>query len=137
MDFARLATANRACWAAFGLLQLKFHFLHCAGTSHNGAVDESILAHRRAGATALGMVTNADPRLRTVDFGAGEGMTATEMAKAFPEELARFRSQPATCPLPGGESGTAAADRAWRGLDDIRESETDTVLVVMHSTLVC
>jgi broad specificity phosphatase PhoE len=86
-------------------------------------------------AAALGMVTNVDPRLREVDFGAGEGMTATEMAKAFPEKLARFRSQPATCPLPGGESGTAAADRAWQALDDIRKSETDTVLVVMHSTL--
>jgi broad specificity phosphatase PhoE len=85
--------------------------------------------------TALNLTTVIDPRLREVHFGAAEGMTTSEMDDAFPDDLRRFRARPASSPLPGGESGRAAARRAWTALEEIAASHDATVLVVMHSTL--
>jgi broad specificity phosphatase PhoE len=88
-------------------------------------------------AAALGLETRIDPRLREVDFGAGEGMTTLEMDLVFSAELAAFRARPASVPLPLGERGLDAVDRAWPALEEIASSGADSsrALVVMHSTL--
>ncbi|MES2093524.1 MAG: histidine phosphatase family protein [Actinomycetota bacterium] len=87
-------------------------------------------------ALALGLPVTIDPALREVDFGLGEGLTSAEMAAAFPDEAARFVARPATSPLPAGESGVDAAERAWGALERIVAQHPDgSVLVVMHSTL--
>jgi broad specificity phosphatase PhoE len=58
------------------------------------------------------------------------------MVASFPDVAARFVAQPATTPLPGGESGVDAATRAWGALQRIvAQHPAGTVLVVMHSTL--
>jgi probable phosphoglycerate mutase len=87
-------------------------------------------------AEALGLPLSTDERLCEVDFGAGEGLTRTEMAERFPEALAAFLAAPARNPLPSGEPGTAAIDRARPALDALVAEHPDgRVLVVMHSTL--
>lgn len=87
-------------------------------------------------ATALGLTISIDPALREVDFGQGEGLTSAEMRASFPDDAAQFVAHPATSPLPGGESGVDATDRAWSALERIvAERPNGTVLVVMHSTL--
>jgi len=87
-------------------------------------------------ATALGIPLTIDPALREVHFGRGEGLTSAEMRTAFPVEAARFVANPGTVPLPEGESGEAAVERAWGALERIVARYPDgTVLVVMHSTL--
>ncbi|MFD1827245.1 histidine phosphatase family protein [Mumia zhuanghuii] len=87
-------------------------------------------------ADTLGVPLQTDPRLREVDFGAGEGLTRTEMAERFPEALAAFLAAPARHPLPSGEAGTAAINRARPALDALVTDHPDgKVLVVMHSTL--
>jgi L-rhamnose isomerase/sugar isomerase len=87
-------------------------------------------------ATALGLPISVDAALREVNFGRGEGLTSAEMRVSFPEETARFVEHPGTSPLPGGESGVDAAERAWGALERIvAQHPTGTVLVVMHSTL--
>lgn len=87
-------------------------------------------------ATALGLTISIDSALREVDFGQGEGLTSSEMRASFPDVAAQFVAHPATSPLPGGESGADATDRAWSSLERIvAECPNGTVLVVMHSTL--
>lgn len=83
-------------------------------------------------AEALGLDLEVDPRLREVDFGRGEGMTAAEMDAAFPEERRRFTDAPASSPLPGGEAGADAVARAAAVLAGLDGGE---VLVVAHTTL--
>ncbi|WP_104191661.1 histidine phosphatase family protein [Cryobacterium sp. Y82] len=86
-------------------------------------------------ADALGLTVRIDPRIREVDFGQGEGLTSAEMREAFPEAAKNFQRRPGHCPLPGGESGVAAVDRAWPALEQIADGHDGPVLVVMHSTL--
>jgi broad specificity phosphatase PhoE len=110
-----------------------------AGVSNIAAVYSSDLS--RAVLTAepasmvLGLSTVIDPRLREVHFGAAEGMTTSEMEDSFPDDLRRFRTRPASSPLPGAENGRAAVRRAWNALEEIAAKHDATVLVVMHSTL--
>ncbi|MDJ0378791.1 histidine phosphatase family protein [Cryobacterium sp. PH31-L1] len=86
-------------------------------------------------ANALALPLRVDPRLREVDFGQGEGLTTAEMRYAFPDAVADFQLRPGQSPLPGGESGIDAVDRAWPALEHIGARNDGPVLVVMHSTL--
>lgn len=90
----------------------------------------------RPSADVTGLPLRTDPRLRELDFGDGEGLTAAEMGERFPDALAAFRADPAAHPLPGGESPAAAVERAGAALREIRAELPDgRVLVVGHSTL--
>ncbi|RLU81317.1 histidine phosphatase family protein [Streptomyces griseocarneus] len=87
-------------------------------------------------ATALELPLRVDERLTEVDFGRGEGLTRTEMAEAFPVELAAFLDDPVAHHLPGGEDPAAAAARAVACLTETaRDLPGGRVLVVAHSTL--
>lgn len=87
-------------------------------------------------ARALGVPLHRDARIREVDFGRGEGLTATEMKRVFPDALEEFYRRPGHSPLPDGEAGTDAIDRAWPALRAVAHAhENSSVLVVMHSTL--
>lgn len=86
-------------------------------------------------ADALALPLHLEPRLREVDFGRGEGLTTAEMREAFPRDVDEFQLRPGQSPLPGGESGIAAVDRAWPSLEEIAARHDGAVLVVMHSTL--
>ncbi|ARZ72465.1 MULTISPECIES: histidine phosphatase family protein [Streptomyces] len=90
----------------------------------------------RPTAAALGLPLHVDERLTEVDFGRGEGLTRTEMAEAFPDELAAFLDDPVAHHLPGGEDPAAAAARAVACLTETaRDLPGGRVLVVAHSTL--
>lgn len=88
----------------------------------------------RHSAEAAGVPLEVDPRLREVDFGRGEGLTASEMLRDFPSERAAFERSPATSPLPGGEAGRVAVERAGPMLVELAASGS-TALVVAHTTL--
>lgn len=88
-------------------------------------------------ATASGVALRVDTRLRELDFGAGEGLTASEMGEQFPEALHAFRADPVSDHLPGGEDPTAAADRFVACLRQIEATHPDgRVLVVAHTTAI-
>ena len=58
------------------------------------------------------------------------------MAAAFPAAYGAFLSNPASSPLPGGESGQGAIERAMPALDEIVARHAGgRVLIVGHSTL--
>lgn len=88
----------------------------------------------RLSADARGVELEVDARLREVDFGQGEGMTTEEMREAFGAERSAFERAPASSPLPGGESGAAAVERAGRVLVELAASGVEC-LVVAHTTL--
>jgi broad specificity phosphatase PhoE len=78
-----------------------------------------------------------DERLRELDFGAAEGMTAPDMEKALPEALRDFRNDPVAHHLPGGEDPVAAAQRFIACLDAIcADHREGRVLVVAHTTVI-
>ncbi|MFZ7089148.1 histidine phosphatase family protein [Curtobacterium sp. RRHDQ10] len=82
-----------------------------------------------------GLPISVDRRLREVDFGQAEGMTGREMEAQFPEARAAFLREPATRPLPGGETGIDAAKRVTVALTEMAAEQAGPVLVVGHSTV--
>ena len=87
-------------------------------------------------AEAAGVHLSIDSRLIEIDWGQGEGLTRVEMAAAFPAAYESFVANPASSPLPDGESGQAAIERVMPALDEIvHRYPGGRVLVVGHSTL--
>lgn len=116
-----------------------------AATAGLSGVWASTLSRSRitaaAGAAAAGVKLAVDVRLREVDFGKGEGLTAAEMRELFPEARAAFEADPGANPLPGGEDPALAADRFVAALRDIAATVSSTgpgerVLVVAHTTAI-
>jgi broad specificity phosphatase PhoE len=88
-------------------------------------------------ARAAGIEPRIDERLREIDFGQIEGKTMAEAEQLFPKEIRRFKADPATYPMPGGEDPHQAARRAVSALRDIASAyPQERVLVVAHNTLI-
>ena len=88
-------------------------------------------------ARATGIEPQIDERLREVDFGQVEGKTMAEAEQLFPEAMRRFRADPASHPMPGGEDPRQAAMRAVCALRDIADMHPQgRTLVVAHNTLI-
>ena len=84
-----------------------------------------------------GLSAHIDSRLKELDFGRGEGLTADEIKRSFPEALAAFQSDPVAHYLPGGEEPHHAAQRAIACFKEIESKHHGgRVLVVSHNTLI-
>lgn len=82
-----------------------------------------------------GCALHVDARLRELDFGRAEGLTAQEMEQCFPDLMHAFRADPVTHHLPDGEDPVQAAQRFTECVDDIATRHPDgRVLVVAHAT---
>jgi probable phosphoglycerate mutase len=85
---------------------------------------------------AAGLQLVVDERLTELDFGAGEGLTAAEMAGVLGDARERFVRDPVAHYLPGGEDPAAAARRAVSALVEAAETAPrERVMVVAHSSL--
>lgn len=92
-----------------------------------------ITADRAAAGT--GTARLVDERWREIDFGDGDGLTASEMESRFPEARAAFVATPATAPLPGGETGAHVVVRVREALTELVDRVGDgEALVVAHTT---
>jgi probable phosphoglycerate mutase len=88
-------------------------------------------------ARAAELEPRIDERLREIDFGQIEGRTMAEAELLFPVEIRRFKADPATSPMPGGEDPHQAARRGVSALRDIASIHPHgRVLVVAHNTLI-
>ena len=88
-------------------------------------------------ARAAGLELRIDERLREIDYGWIEGKTMAEAEQLFPEEIRRFKADPATYPVPGGEDPRQAARRAVSALRDIASAHPHgRLLVVAHNTVI-
>jgi probable phosphoglycerate mutase len=68
---------------------------------------------------ATGRPVEVDERLRELDYGQWEGLTAGEIEARDPELRARWEHDPAATHSPGGESGDDVASRALNFLVDL------------------
>jgi probable phosphoglycerate mutase len=86
---------------------------------------------------ATGLQARIDNRLREVDFGIAEGLTAPELQERFAGAWAGFLENPVECSFPSGEDPNAAASRVRNAVDEIAErcGPEARVLIVAHSTL--
>lgn len=90
-----------------------------------------------ASAESAGLRVHIDPRLRELDFGEGEGLTAHEMRKRFPAAYAAFLVDPVADHLPGGEDPVAAVERFVACLYEIAGLHPQgRVLVVTHTSMI-
>ncbi|GAA3676567.1 alpha-ribazole phosphatase [Nonomuraea antimicrobica] len=90
-----------------------------------------------AAAARAGLPVGTDARLRELNFGEGEGLTAAEMTARFPEARAAFEADPVAHPLPGGEDPHLAAERFVAALHGIAAAHpAGRVLVVAHTTAI-
>ena len=87
-------------------------------------------------AAATGMTATIEDDLREVHFGVAEGLTIGEMRTRFPEDTARFESDPVDGSFPAAEPPHGAAARGAAALRRIAGAHPgQVVLVVAHSTL--
>jgi probable phosphoglycerate mutase len=81
----------------------------------------------------IGLDVVADARFRERAFGAGEGMTYTEVDAAYPGAFARIREVDPDFAIPGGESRRQFHERVRDAFDDLaRRHAGRTVVVVTH-----
>lgn len=78
-----------------------------------------------------------DPDLREVAMGEWEGLSHAEIAERYPDELARWQTEPEIFAPPGGETVLQLRDRAVRAFDRwYAEYPTGTVLWVTHGGII-
>lgn len=73
---------------------------------------------------------------REIDFGDWEGLTAEEIAAVDPEGHAAWQAQGLEFTFPGGETRAAFRARVARGLDRLRTTGVESVLVAAHKGVV-
>jgi broad specificity phosphatase PhoE len=76
----------------------------------------------------------ADQDLRELDHGHLEGLTFVEVREKYPDFIGRWRREPASLTVPGGESLAEVDRRTWRAMQRIsRGHSSETVVVVTHN----
>lgn len=105
------------------------------------AVYASPLQRARATAEAIagvrGLPVTLDAAFREMGFGDWEGVTAGEAAERFPEDFARWRSDPARFHRPGGECLAEVAARVVAGREALRVAHPEgTLILVTHAIVV-
>lgn len=104
--------------------------------------DESIAAIyssdlARAHATAhsiaqrLGQTVQIDARLRERAFGEYEGSTFTDLERAFPDDIARWRARDPLWAPPGGESLAALGERVLAATHQLAERHAGGQIVLV------
>jgi len=80
-----------------------------------------------------GLEIHTDPRLRELNQGQVEGLTASQIRARFPGLLERLNTDLTSVHLPGGETFDELQDRAWAALRDVMGAHpTSIVAVVAH-----
>ena len=121
-----------------GLAQAQAAAARLAARGDVTAVVTSPLRRARLTAEAVAEATGApltvDVTWAEADFGEWEGLSLSEAAKRWPDEMAAWRKDTAAAP-PGGESVETVADRVLAGLGPLTSAHAgQTVVVVSHVT---
>ncbi|NPV08439.1 MAG: histidine phosphatase family protein [Anaerolineae bacterium] len=95
---------------------------------------EAIAGSRPACGEALSPLSiETEPRLAEICFGDWEGLTHTDIARAYPEALRAWRTDPLTCAPPGGETLAQVAARVRQLLEELRHGPAgQSLLLVGH-----
>lgn len=92
---------------------------------------EAIAAHHTVGVTV-------EPGLIEMDVGEIDGIPFSQVRETHADFLAKWMSEEGpTHAMPGGETLTAVADRAWNTLERVaRSHENETVVAVTHNFVI-
>jgi probable phosphoglycerate mutase len=63
--------------------------------------------------------------LQEMNLGLIDGLTGVELKEQFPELYRQWRDDPSRVAMPGGESLAELQERAWRAVEDIRDTEIE------------
>ena len=85
---------------------------------------------------APGHPIQLESNFREIDFGDWEGLTAEEIAVVDPAGHARWQREGLEFTFPGGEPRDQLRARVAKGLERIRESGVESVLVAVHKGVV-
>ena len=93
-------------------------------------------------AQPLGLEPSPVDALREMEIGQMEGLTGREMEERFPEFTVRWRQDPSSVSMPGGESFSQLQARAWVVVEEVSKRHIeDTVVFVSHhftlQTILC
>jgi len=85
---------------------------------------------------------NIDERFREMDQGEFEGLEFGHLREKYGDVLKKWRDDPETLRIPGGETLTEVQERAWNGINNLLNLYKDeSVLLVSHNmtiiTLLC
>ena len=83
----------------------------------------------------LGLAVELEPGFRELDVGAWSGLTAAEVGRRWPQEVARFRAGDPDLRAGGAESWSQLRARALAALESWAERSTGCVAVVTHGGL--
>jgi broad specificity phosphatase PhoE len=112
---------------ARGLRQEKIHAIYSSHLKRALQTAERICRYHRIDVVA-------DEDLRELDHGHLEGLTFVEVREKYPDFIDRWRREPASLTVPGGESLTEVDRRIWRAMQRIsRGHSSGTVVVVTHN----
>ena len=83
----------------------------------------------------LGLAVELEPGFRELDVGEWSGLTASEVRRRWPEEVARFRAGDPDLRAGGAESWSQLRTRALAALERWAQRSTGCVVVVTHGGL--
>lgn len=119
--------------SALGREQARRIARRLAGESITG-IYASPLQRARETASIIGQRVNVpvmlEPGFSEIHHGAWEGLTTVEVGSEFPDEYARWRVEPHTVEMPGGETLADVAGRSQATLARIIERQCDGLFVI-------
>ena len=78
----------------------------------------------------------ADDAFKEMDAGELDGLTYEEMRGRYGDFVKQWFSAPTSVTMPGGESLDRVQERAWRGVERIKERHSDGVIMVVSHNFV-
>lgn len=93
-------------------------------------------ARESAEIAAPAVAPQVDPRLREIDFGEWEGLTAEEIEARDPELFREWQRRLADFDYPGGEVRSKFRERVAESAEAIASAPAESILVVVHKGVI-
>lgn len=107
----------------------KIEVIYCSDLSRTKESAEIIASY-------LKLSVYCDARFREMSFGEWEGKTYDEVHQGYPEDFNNWIRDTYSVVVPGGESFSQIAERAFQGIEEISKKHQGTVLLVTHGGLI-
>lgn len=132
---ARIQGQSESELSPAGLAQAAALASHLSGVTSDALVASDLGRTMRTAAPLarrLGLAVEASAALRERAFGVFEGLTADQIAHAFPAEYVRWKERDPDFVIPGGESLVGLRRRVTAALEAIAWRGQKQVIVVTH-----
>jgi broad specificity phosphatase PhoE len=85
-----------------------------------------------------GLAVQVLPGLNSMNYGNWAGHTPAQVAQDWPDLFRRWRHDPFSVQIPGGDNAGALDQRAWQALQQIlgQQDDGETVVIVSHQVII-